>query len=375
MAKIFLAGSENTTHLQALLENGATNVLFSYFYIAKRGQMYQLFSLLERYPHVKVFLDSGAFSFRVGTTRFTTGHQQSPAAYFDGYLRFVREHGHRFEFAAEFDVDEYDDSCSEEQLEEWRSQLCELGTTNIVPVWHPNRGYPEWERYCTDNRYTHLGFGTGGLPIEHGIQSRLINRAHYHKKTVHGFAQTKILTTLKYVKFDTIDSTSWKMGERYGQTFIFWRNRWEVLAKHEKEQRRMFKRYFKAIGCDWRLILKDDIEEVRKANIIAWENLSKRLQVIHRSHVGLSTLIKSRDGEINYQVGDGYRARALNNPHEDVPTVLVLSGAIDENQTAEGSESGTSASEEETGKSRRTAGEPIISRYEGFSKVHSGIGE
>lgn len=330
MARIFLAGSENVTHLQALLENGASNVLFSFYYIARRGQMNQLFDLLDSYKHVKVFLDSGAFSYRVGTSKFG-GNQQSPVDYFERYLKFVQRYGHRFEFAAEFDVDEYDEHCTPEQLEEWRSRLVAAQTTAIIPVWHPNREDASWKAYCQDPRYTHIGFGTGGEVIHHGIQSRMVNYAHHCGKTVHGFAQTKILTTLRYIKFDTIDSTSWKMGERFGQTYIFWKNRWTVLAKHEKDQRYMYRRYFKAIGCNWHKILADDIEEVRKANVIAWENLSRRMQVIHKSHVGLSTRIQSRDGGIAYQTGDGYRGRALTSE----PNTLVLEGNLGATHSAD----------------------------------------
>ena len=72
MARIFFAGAENSTHLEALLTNGATNILFSFFYLNRRGQMQKALELLdEARVRPKLFLDSGAFSFREGTARIS----------------------------------------------------------------------------------------------------------------------------------------------------------------------------------------------------------------------------------------------------------------------------------------------------------------
>ena len=100
--------------------------------------------------------------------------------------------------------------------------------------------------------------------------------AQKYKKPVHGFAMTKFQTTLKLVPYDSVDSSSWVMGQKYGLTYIFMGNRWKVLTGDDKKYRRRYRQYFKSIGVNWELIEADNVDELRKSNVIAWRNLSAR---------------------------------------------------------------------------------------------------
>lgn len=71
-----------------------------------------------------------------------------------------------------------------------------------------------------------------------------------------------------------VHNTSWLMGQKYGITYIFENARWIVLTKDEKAKRAQHRRYYERIGCDYKLIEKDDLAELRKANVIAWRMLA-----------------------------------------------------------------------------------------------------
>lgn len=327
MSQIFFAGAEKVETLRKLVELGVTHVLFSYYYIGQRGQLDLLFDLLDEYPQTRVFLDSGAFTFRM-VNYSGKKQKRNPQEYFLDYRDFLRQHGHRFLYAVELDIDGTL-GVSDDDITGWREDLAALGTVPIIPVWHENRGRAAWDDLCKDARYPHIGLGSFSLNMHQRTQ--YVNRAHGFGKTVHGFAETKILTTLKYIKYDTIDSTSWMAGSQYGMTYIFKGNRWIALEKHHKKDRRKYLRYFESIGCNPARILADNSDEVDKANIIAWRNLSQRFVVMHRSHVDEGILVRRRDGTIAYARERAVRTVPAKNERE--PIRIIRPSAVSARQS------------------------------------------
>jgi hypothetical protein len=285
MARIFLAGGEPVELFRALLENGCEDVLLSFYYIQKRGALPSILQFLKQYPDVRVFIDSGAQSF------LKKADGSDPQMYWKAYYDFLKQHGHRFEFASEFDIDGYQYPkrgktiiVSDEQITVWRDDLCELGTVAIVPVWRPARGAAAWDAYCTGSQFTHVGIGdTEDMP--RGAKNALVAKAHSWNKGVHGFGQTRVLTDLPYITYDTISSTTWLVGQKYGDIFVFDAGTLQRLAAGTtifKARRKTFKKYFIKIGCDWKKIEAGDRKEVNKANILAWLQFSKRSQLQHQ---------------------------------------------------------------------------------------------
>lgn len=269
--RIYFAGCESVTHLVPLLQSGVRHLMFSYATLRKRGQLPKLLNIINEFPDIHIFMDSGATSF----------NGERASTYFEAYKAFLHTYGHRFQYASEFDIDAY---TSQEQLRDWRDALVDVGTVSIVPVWHEHRGTHAWDAYCDDPRFIHLAFGSESLKVKNPeSRLRLIARAHQYNKTVHGYAETKVLTTLRQTPYDTVASATWKSGERYGVTYIFQGQEFKTLTKNQggKEARKTYRKYFQSIGCDVSKILKDDPIEVRRANIIAWKKLSDRLATIH----------------------------------------------------------------------------------------------
>jgi hypothetical protein len=121
-----------------------------------------------------------------------------------------------------------------------------------------------------------IGRGTRDM----GTQRKLVLEARKWGKPVHGFAMTKINTTLKWVPYDSVDSTSVWMAQKYGSLAIFKNNKWKILTGDQKGLRKNYRKYFTSIGCDYRKIEADDVAEVRKASVIAWRNLAERFQLL-----------------------------------------------------------------------------------------------
>ena len=278
---LYFAGAEVEKVNQALLDNGVKNILYSFYYIHLFGRYPFIERMIKDHPDVNMFLDSGAYTFsRKGDkTRGRFGSQEN---YLKSYFKFIDLYGHGFRRIAEPDFDvagmeiEEVADLREEMLSRWPH-------LPIMPTYHPWREREEWLEYCEDPRVKHLAVGMGEYTP--GELRWLCNQAHDHGKTVHGFGMTKIRTDLRSVPFDSVDSSTWLQGQRYGTMFVFQGNTFQNIhsgAIGGKENRRRYKEYFKGIGCDFAKILADDLDEVRKANIIAWRNLAERLVVMRK---------------------------------------------------------------------------------------------
>lgn len=283
---VFLAGGEVETLTRALVDNGVRWILLSYYYILAFGKEAWVSKLQDENPQITWFLDSGAFTY---ANQIAAGKKlPNPQKYVRGFFDYVQETGHRWSRIAEPDLDGIDGlDVADEQVEEWLEEmLTRFPDYPVMPTYHGWRGPAKWTSYCQDPRIKCLAIGRGTRDI--GIQRKLVLEARTAGKPVHGFAMTKFNTTLKTVPYDSVDSTSVWMGQKYGSIYIFMHNKWRVLV--EKPDRRKFRKYFTSIGCNPDLIEKDDVAEVRRANVIAWRNLSERFHTLKErrdNHYGM----------------------------------------------------------------------------------------
>jgi hypothetical protein len=168
--KIFFAGGEQNTLSKALLSNGVKHVLYSYFYIWQHHREYGVFDHQMNNPEVEFFLDSGAFSYMSAVKM--DNNLPPVEEYAQMYFRFIQKYGTRYSRIAELDLD-YAEGVTMEQVRKWRAEmLSSWPNLPIIPVWHKERGVGEWELYCKDKRYQHLGFGSG--VADYGLMMRLI---------------------------------------------------------------------------------------------------------------------------------------------------------------------------------------------------------
>lgn len=280
MTAIFLAGAEVETLTRALLDNGVKSILYSYYYIHVMRRERFIEQIQREHPDVRFFLDSGAFTY---WTKFRAEPEKLPhwRAFKAAYYKYIEGTWERWYRISELDLDNTFPEITLGLLAEWRDEALERWpTANFMPVWHGNRGPEEWTWYCRDKRFKCMAIGSG-LPYL-GLHRRMIIEAHRWNKAVHGFGMTRF-NALRFLPYDTVDSTSWLMGQKFGTLFIFKDNEFKLLGKDRgggKAARRLYKLYFKRIGCDPRLIIADDTAEVRKANILAWRRLSDRMEEV-----------------------------------------------------------------------------------------------
>ncbi len=310
MSTIFLAGAEHEQATYALLDNGVRNILYSFYYIHYHHKDGFIQRVLRDNPQVRFFLDSGAFTFAQTSHGEVDAGAQS--AYLEAYFNFIEATKGSFIRIAEPDFDS--STMSVDQVTRIREAMLEQWPElNIVPVYHPWRGIDAWHQYCDDPRIKAVGVGMGKYSM--GELRKLVMYAHLRGKPVHGFGMTRIASTAKVVPFDTIDSISWVAGQKFGVSYLFKGGKFITLTvkNQGKERRRHYRKYYESIGCDFQKILVDDVAEVRKANIIAWRNLSARLEEMRkREHRNFTE--RSRFERINYDANVAEASTAFGEP-------------------------------------------------------------
>jgi hypothetical protein len=281
---IFLAGGEVETLTNALVDNGVRWILYSFYYMWEFNKFDFIERMQDKHPEITWFLDSGAFTYSVQAKKKPL---PSPQAYARLYFEFIQRQGHRWHRIAELDLDGIEGlNISEGQVEDWTNEmLTSWPDLPIMPCWHGWRGWQAWERYLKDPRIRHLAFGRASMNDR--VRRKMCLTARSVNKTVHGFGFTKLKTSLNLVPCDSVDSTSWVLGQKFGTLYVFQGDKLHVLDSEKKDQRRRFRRYFEGIGCDPKLIEADDVAELRKANVIAWRNVAERFQSLkeRRDHV------------------------------------------------------------------------------------------
>lgn len=182
--------------------------------------------LIPLIPYFKGFmLDSGAFTF------LQQQKQKGTTVDFDSYLRkyidFINTH--QIEQFFELDVDSL---VGYEKVKEYRRTLEQQTGKQCIPVWHKGRGKTEFLRMCDEYPYVALG----GIAIqeirrsEHHVFSWFIREAHKRGARIHGLGYTNLKGLERY-HFDSVDSSSWTSGNRFGHIYRF---NGRTLVKYDK---------------------------------------------------------------------------------------------------------------------------------------------
>lgn len=234
--KIFLAGL--TSFLDKPLSEKYTRdtyVLESFYYANNKTSKY-----LKTFKDF--LLDSGAFTF------FSSGKNVKWEEYVDKYADFINRNNINHFF--ELDIDKL---IGYENVLKLRKRL-ELKTgKQCIPVWHKFRGKENFMSMCDEYSYVAIG-GIVSKEIsskEYPIFNYLINEAHKRGAKIHGLGFTN-LEGLKKYKFDSVDSTSWTTGNRFGAIYKF---NGETMIKFDKKPGQRLGDYYTALlnnYCEWK---------------------------------------------------------------------------------------------------------------------------
>tara|TARA_B110000211_G_C13973341_1_gene506010 strand:+ start:306 stop:1064 length:759 start_codon:yes stop_codon:yes gene_type:complete len=158
-------------------------------------------------------LDSGAFTaINDKTGKFKNFDWD---LYLDKYIKFIKKTNQKKFF--ELDID-----CvvGLKKVEYYRKKMEDaIGIAPII-CWHLSRGKEYWIKCCEEYSYVALGTTLASLAGQKirknpEILNWFINYAHKNNAKIHGLGFTSI-PWLHKLKFDSVDSTAWLAGTRYG---------------------------------------------------------------------------------------------------------------------------------------------------------------
>lgn len=182
-----------------------TNVLQSFYYCDD-------FTVNTILPNCKRFmLDSGAFTF------FGSGKNADWNEYVKKYAKFINDNNIKLFF--ELDIDKL---IGYERVLYYRKQLEDMTGKPCIPVWHKSRGQEEFYKMCERYNYVSIG-GIVTREIskkEYKYFPHFIKAAHQHGAKIHGLGFTNMEGLTKY-HFDSVDSTAWLSGNRFGKIDLF----------------------------------------------------------------------------------------------------------------------------------------------------------
>lgn len=219
--KICLAGCYAITNENKKIIKESKYILESFYYI-KEWQI----------PYIKDFdlflLDSGAFTFMSNTKKGKINWKE----YIDRYADFIIKNDIKYFFELDIDV-----LIGYEKVKEYTKYLEEKTRRRCIPVWHKSRGLEEWKRITKEYDYVAIG-GIVTKEIKPSEQKYFIPLLKIAKKNnckVHGLGYTNLKGLEKY-KFYSVDSTSWKSGNRFGTLYLFENNKLKQIKKPENKR-------------------------------------------------------------------------------------------------------------------------------------------
>lgn len=157
-------------------------------------------------------LDSGAFTMLQGNAG-----NVDIKKYVDRYADYINQHKVKKYF--ELDIDPF---IGYPEVKRIRDYLHQKTGIQPIPVWHKSRGLDDFKQMCKDYPYVAIG---GYVSKEFGkndIQHfpKLIRYAHQQGTKIHGLGFTA-LKWLPICHFDSVDSTAWVSGNRFGYVYKF----------------------------------------------------------------------------------------------------------------------------------------------------------
>lgn len=200
----------------------------------------------EQIPTFKKFiLDSGAFTFLNSKSNATLDWNR----YADAYADFIKSHN--VEHFFELDIDPI---LGIRGVEKIRHRIESKVGRQTIPVWHRNRGKQYYLDMCKEYKYVAIGGLVTSVRDKKAIEPHLpwfINVAHANKCKIHGLGYTST-ANLHTRHFDSVDSTSWKIGARIGFYSKFDKKTGTIATEYKKEGQRI---------KNYRLIFANDFRE------------------------------------------------------------------------------------------------------------------
>lgn len=160
-------------------------------------------------------LDSGAFTFM---------QNSKTRVEWDGYLERYADFINRNAVEKFFELD-IDSVVGYDKVIQFRKKLERLTGKQPIPVWHTNRGKDEFVKAAQEYPYVAIGglVGTGSAEYARKYWAYFpwfIQTAHDNGAKIHALGFTS-MDGMKRYHFDSVDSTAWTSGNKYGHIYRF----------------------------------------------------------------------------------------------------------------------------------------------------------
>jgi len=165
-------------------------------------------------------LDSGAFTIMDSAIKRNLKGQAKkqfdPMEYTRKYANFVKERGIdkfiEMDIEAAYGVDVYKDCLH---------CLQDITGKDPVPVWHRWRGWDYWCELVKKHNFVCIGDASNHISKQgYKYFKPFLDKAHESGCKVHGLAITQ-LDFLRFLPFDSVDSSTWSVVYRFGQVKVF----------------------------------------------------------------------------------------------------------------------------------------------------------
>lgn len=211
--KIYLAGSVGKAELKQMQTEGNRYLLQTYYDMRawKDSKVESYLNSCEEF-----LLDSGAFTF------MNSGKKVNWKDYIDSYIEFVNKYD--IKQFIELDLDHV---VGVEETIRIRQYIEEKTGKQTIPVFHAIRGIDYYKQMCKE--YDYIAIAASGIVkgIDEYVKNpktlrQLLRIAHNNSCHVHGLAYTRLNNINNTtVPFDSVDSTAWLSGARYGTWYTY----------------------------------------------------------------------------------------------------------------------------------------------------------
>lgn len=266
---MFYSGVEYEVYLKGCYDMGVRNFLMSYEYVGKRS----LKQITEKFDEkIHLFVDSGAFTYMADEKYYSYTEEQWEK-HIEKYLKWAEKNRDYIFAIANLDIEQL---VGGDKVLEWNKKYFEpfmLRTGIIVCfIWHFQASTMTWEQYC--QRYPYVGMTNAadkGVDVnDEGYYRSMLNTAAKYNALVHGMGMTRT-SMLPNLPFYTVDSTSWKVGMRYGLTSVWEKNKVKQYKKEEWDRKIVpVLQNYRDVQFDLKKLKEFYEPEVIKANVYAY---------------------------------------------------------------------------------------------------------
>lgn len=260
-----LSGVENDIYWKITTEAGFDRVLMSYHYLGQKPKEFLANRIAEK-PHVRVMVDSGAYTFHQKEDEYKDKPWEFWEDYLDKYVAFIRHNKDYLFCAVELDIGHI---VGLEKLEWIRENyflpLKQEGIL-ICYVWHTYQTQADWKHMC--RKYDMCAFSLQNADLGEREIAWKMNVAKQYGTLIHGLAMTRVGLMTKHA-FYSADSTTWLIGTQYGEVNFF--NGREMKRLKKDKWKRLYKTKLIQLGAQWHLAEAENPYELIRMNCLSFK--------------------------------------------------------------------------------------------------------